>query len=290
MSVAIGERFKFASWDFVVPGSMAEVSPYAREYLVQAVLDTVAGRNGAPYRRSRHATTWKVDVEGPSGKSAMIFIKRLDPLRGFARLKGALRPYRFEHVIRISDAILRDGLGAARVLLGGRNLSDRSEVIVSRQLAGAMVTRMMNPKFREPMPVRRAMLRGLGAEVARFHRHGYIHGDLTPYNVFVAGERPMRFAFIDNERTSRVSPLTIRVARRRMRNLVQLGHFDPPGVSRTDKMRVLVAYAEAEGIEPRRLARKLAALIERRMRRDRNRAHPAAHHRMIARESEAGGR
>ena len=32
---------------------------------------------------------------------------------------------------------------------------------------------------------KRAVLRALGAEVAALHRAGFIHGDLTPYNVFV---------------------------------------------------------------------------------------------------------
>lgn len=289
MSRPAGERFRFGQWEFLVPASMSEVSPYAREYLVQTVLETFAGRNGAPFRRSRHATTWKVELESPAGGSAILFVKRLDPPRGFARLKHAARAYRFEHVIRISDALIREGLGAARVLLGGRSLADRAEVIVSRQLEGAMVTRMMNPRYRGPMRLRRAMLRELGAEVARFHQRGYIHGDLTPYNVFVAGERPMRFAFIDNERTWRASAFSLGVARRQMRNLVQLGHFDIPGVSRTDKMRVLAAYADAAGLERASLARRLAAMIERRNKRDQRRAQ-AAPHPMLGRESEVGGR
>ncbi len=290
MSAPLGERFRFANWDFVVPASMGEVSPYTREYLVQTVLDTFAGRNGVPYRRSRHATTWRVEVRSPAGESAVLFIKRLDPPRGLARLKGVIRQRRFEHIIRISDALIRDGLGAPRVLLGGCSAADGSEVIVSPQLAGAMVTRMMNPRYREPMTVRRAMLRRLGAEVARFHACGYIHGDLTPYNIFVAGEAPMRFAFIDNERTARISALTIGVTHCRMRNLVQLGHFEIPGVSRTDKMRVLAGYADAAGIERAKLARRLAAMIARRNRRDQRRVGAPARHSIVAREGGAGGR
>lgn len=290
MSDPAGERFGFANWDFVVPQGHREAPSYGRDYLVKTALDTIAGKHGAPYRRSRHATTWKVEVEAPPGERTRIFIKHLDPLRGVARAKSILRPYRFDHVIWISEAILSDGLGAASVLLGGRNRADGSELIVSRQVAGAMVTRMMNPQHREPMRVRRAMLRGLGAEIARFHQRGYIHGDLTPYNVFVAGEAPMRFAFIDHERTSRAGAIAIGIARRRMRNLVQLGHFDIPGVSRTDKMRVLAAYAEGAGLDRRSLARKLATMIERRLRRDRAGANAAARHAILARQSGVGGR
>ena len=68
------------------------------------------------------------------------------------------------------------------------------------------------------------MLRALGAEVARLHRAGYIHGDLTPYNIFVTGLQPPQFVFIDHERTRRT--ILSRFERPRMRNLVQLGHLE----------------------------------------------------------------
>ena len=57
-----------------------------------------------------------------------------------------------------------------------------------------------------------------------------------------------------------------------MRNLVQLGHFDIPGVSRTDKLRVFASYATATGFSNKpRVNRfcRLAKMIERRRKRDR---------------------
>jgi hypothetical protein len=57
-----------------------------------------------------------------------------------------------------------------------------------------------------------------------------------------------------------------------MRNLVQLGHSDFSGVSRTDKLRVFLSYAEVMGLSKtarRQSLRRLLKMIEQRRRRDR---------------------
>ena len=94
---------------------------------------------------------------------------------------------------------------------------------------------------RAELASRRIVLRALGAEIARLHRAGYIHGDLTPYNIFVTGLQPPQFVFIDHERTRRT--ILSRFERPRMRNLVQLGHLDVGGVTNTDRMRVWIGYS-----------------------------------------------
>src|SRR5206468_2668804 len=101
-----------------------------------------------------------------------------------------------------------------------------------------------------------ALLRRLGAEVARLHRAGFVHGDLVPPNVRVVGEC---FIFLDNDRTRRSRLLVGLVGRR---NLVQLGRFVVPGLTLSDRARVLAAYAAGRGFSRRthrRLARWLVA-------------------------------
>ena len=121
-----------------------------------------------------------------------------------------------------------------------------------------MLTRWMNPIHRTETLLRRRILQKLGAEIGRLHRVGYIHGDLTPYNIFATGDPEIAITFIDHEGTEKTSRMSINVARNRLRNLVQLGHFDLPGVSRTDKMRVFVSYAAATGLS-KSASRQLAA-------------------------------
>ena len=105
---------------------------------------------------------------------------------------------------------------------------------------------------------RRLLLRGLGVEVARLHAAGFVHGDLVPSNIQVIGAG---FGLLDHDRT-RQSRVLVQVAARR--NLVQLGRFVVPGVTTTDRWRVLAAYAHARGWSARRrkrLGRWLAAKI-----------------------------
>ncbi len=82
---------------------------------------------------------------------------------------------------------------------------------------------------------------------------------------------PIIITFIDNEGTERVSQINVNAARNRMRNLLQLGHFEIPGVSRTDKLRVFMSYAGAMEFSrqaKRRSLRKLVEMIVRRRERD----------------------
>jgi len=94
-----------------------------------------------------------------------------------------------------------------------------------------------------------------------------VHGDLTPFNIFFVRAEPPRFVLIDHERTRRPGPIGRR--RRALRNLVQLGRFDLPGLSATDRMRILAGYtALLERRDRRRLTRRVNAMLARRIRRD----------------------
>jgi len=266
-------RSDAASWRFVVPESAKNHSAFARDDLVKTVIAALRGERGAPFRRSRHATTWKVAIASVGGESATIFVKRLDAARGIiARAKAKSRAQRADHVLRISDALRRDGFGVPHVLLAGADRESGSEVIVTSEAAGFMLTRWMNPVHRTALATRRRILYRLGAEIARLHARGYLHGDLTPYNVFASDDDPATITFIDHEGSEKISAASINLARKRMRNLVQLGHFDLPGVSRTDKMRVFRAYASANEFSNRTARQsllRLVRMIEHRRQRDR---------------------
>ncbi|HEV2171636.1 MAG TPA: lipopolysaccharide kinase InaA family protein, partial [Candidatus Binatus sp.] len=96
------------------------------------------------------------------------------------------------------------------------------------------------------------------------HRSGYIHGDLTPFNVFVTGLEPPQFVFIDHERTRRT--ILSRRARPRMRNLVQLGQLQLGGVTNTDRMRVWCGYSASFSKARRRAERtRVAAMLRARI-------------------------
>jgi len=273
MSRAPEERLDVAGWRFLIPSSVGDLASYVRKDVVENVVAALEGKRGAPFRRSRHATTWKVPIAGPAGEARNIFVKRLDPARGFvARAKAKFRARRSEHVLQISADLRQQNFGVPLVLLIGENRETGDEVIVMSQAPGFMLTRWMNPAYHTNVMLRREILHQLGADIARLHLSGYIHGDLTPYNIFAAEDHPIAITFIDHEGTKRTSRVSINLARNRMRNLVQLGHFDLPGVSRTDKLRCFASYSAAAGLSRRtwrQMLMRVAKMIERRRKRDR---------------------
>jgi hypothetical protein len=200
----------------------------------RACLAALAGGEG---RRSRHART--VRVVDPGGA---LFVKHWEA-------PGAWRAWR---AFRMGEALGAAGFRAPEALL-----------VASRGGAGLLVTRDVGGeellaaagRLGADKAAKRRLLRGLGAEVARLHAAGFVHGDLVPTNVRVCDET---FVFLDNDRTRRSALLVALGARR---NLVQLGRFVVPGLTATDRARVLVAYAAGRGLGRGRRRRLAAWLV-----------------------------
>src|SRR5205814_2445217 len=135
---------------------------------------------------------------------------------------------------RMARALAARGFGAPEVLLAAERA--RAGLLVARDAGGEDLASALARRGLTRVG-KRALLRALGAEVARLHAAGFVHGDLVPPNVRVSGDR---LVFLDNDRTRR-SRLLVAVGARR--NLVQLGRFVVPGLTLTDRARVLDAYA-----------------------------------------------
>ena len=242
-------------WTFFIPGYDARFSEELRERLIDSAFAAIDGTLATRVRRSRHAETW-VDrfghAEGPQA-----YFKVLDPIRGPNRIRWLFKRRRAAHVASISEHLRADGVGVPEILLLGAERRGGREIIVTSRVEGFNLVRHLK---RATLASRRVVLRALGAEVARLHRAGYIHGDLTPYNVFVTGLEPPQFVFIDHERTRRT--ILSRFERPRMRNLVQLGSLDVAGVTNTDRMRVWTGYSAQFSVRRRRLGlRRVAAML-----------------------------
>ena len=188
-------------------------------------------------RRSRHARTMR--VTGPGGE---VFVKHWEA-------PGAWRAWR---AFRMGEALGAAGFRAPETVLvasrGGAGL------LVTRDVGGEELLAAAARLGAEKAPKRR-LLRRLGAEVARLHAAGFVHGDLVPTNVRVCGDA---FVFLDNDRTRRSALLVALTARR---NLVQLGRFVVPRLTATDRARVLVAYAAGRGLGRARRRRLASWLV-----------------------------
>jgi hypothetical protein len=255
-----GVTLSRGGWNFFSPGCDARLSEKQREKLFESALSAVGGTLSRRIRRSRHAETW-LEPFGESHDSDVYF-KVLDPI---TRVRSIFKRKRIAHVASISEHLRVDGFGVPEILLLGSEQRGGRELIVTARVRGFNAVRQFK---RASLSDRRVMLHALGAEVARLHRAGYIHGDLTPYNVFVTGLQPPQFVFIDHERTRRT--ILSRLARPRMRNLVQLGHLELAGVTNADRMRVWCGYFGAFGKKDRRAERsRAAAMLRARIAQDR---------------------
>jgi len=222
------------------------------------------GRMGRPHHRSRRASNWRAIIGGRI--ELPVFVKLIEPARGLARIKRTVQGSRAANIVRITQALNDAGFDAPPVLLRGSHRRG-AELLIIASAGGDGPFRTLAQLASGPLPLKRAFWRGLGREIARLHQCGFVHGDLTPFNLLVIRYEPLRLALIDHERTRRVT----RMARRgsRLRNLVQLGRFKLPGVSRTDKLRVLRGYTELMNPSDRRkFERRAAAMLDHRLRRD----------------------
>jgi Lipopolysaccharide kinase (Kdo/WaaP) family len=236
-----------------------------REAVVVRTLEASRGELGSPRRRSRHASTWPVRIG--AGAELQIFIKLLDAPRGLEVIKRAVRGGRADHVARITQRLNDSGFLAPPLLAYGREAASGREIMVTPRAEGEGPLRTIKVLRTMPVDRKRAVFRALGAEIARLHRCGFVHGDLTPFNIFFVRTEPPRFVFIDHERTRSAGLIGRR--RQMLRNLVQLGRFAMPGITATDRMRVLFGYAAMMDRRERRvLVQRVGAMLARRIRRD----------------------
>lgn len=247
--------------------------------MVALALATAAGTAGKRVRRSLHADTSLVELG-----SQDLFVKIIRPTRGLKRLRRLVRGGAAEHGVAIAAALQRDGLRAPAPILWGSEPRSGREIIVTARARGILMPRVLREEGRD-LRHKRALCRALGAEIARLHLRGYLHGDLTPFNILLSSDEPDRFILLDHERTRRT--WLSRFTRPRLRNFVQLGHFPLPALTRTDRMRVWCGYAEVYQ-SPRRRSelRRLGRMIQKRLAKDlRKTAAPSQ--RMVA-QGEAG--
>jgi len=264
--MADGEaRIERDGWTLVFPARLSELPARTGRELVEQALQAARGEAGGPLRRSRHASTYQLFIGAPRCETE-IFVKVLDAPRAIKRALGLLTGSRAERLLKIAGALEATGFAIAPILmLGEQNPGGRTMIVMAR-VPGEPLPRYL--RGLSGMPQRkREVLRALGVEVARLHRAGFIHGDLTPYNIFIAagGSAAARFVFIDHERTERPRLVW---QRRKLRNLVQLCRFELEGMSRTDRIRVVDAYARASAGGRRRLVRRVASMLRARRVRD----------------------
>ncbi len=257
-------RIERDGWSLLLPPALAELPAKLGRELIDRALKIAGGTGGEPLRRSRHASTYQIRLGTPLAGETEVFVKLLDAPRGLKSVRRLAMRSRAERMLATVDALVAAGFAVAPILMLGDEHGSGRTLMVTARVAGEPLPRFLLGAAGAPKR-RREALRALGAEVARLHRAGFVHGDLTPYNIFVASGTPARFSLIDHERTARPR---LRWERRRLRNLVQLCRFELEGMGRTDRIRIVAAYSRAMGGMPRRVMRRVAAMLSARRLRD----------------------
>jgi hypothetical protein len=257
-------RIERDGWSLLLAPALAELTSRLGLELIERALKLAGAGGDRPLRRSRHASTYQIRLGTPLSGETEIFVKLLDAPRGLKAVRRLVMRPRAERLQAILDALVASGFAVAPVLMLGDERRGGRTMMVTARVAGDPLPRVLLSAGDAPVR-RRELLRALGVEIARLHRAGFIHGDLTPYNIFVANGAPARFSLIDHERTAEPR---LNWERRRLRNLVQLCRFDLEGMGRTDRLRILDAYARAMGDSPHRLIRRVAAMLRARRLRD----------------------
>jgi hypothetical protein len=237
-----------------------------RDHLIAIVLAAAEGQLVQPMRRSRRARTFQTQFAAGAHLPVSLFVKVIDAPKGGTRFRRLRRGSSARHVVRITGALETAGISAPAVWISGYDRASGRELLVTQRAEGDGPLRTLAGLV-GALAVKRALLRALGVEIARLHRGGFVHGDLTPFNIFIVRGEPARFVLLDHEGTRR--SFFIGRTRRQIRNFVQLGHFNLPGLTRTDRLRVLTAYAAASNSRNlRTFTRRVNALLVRRLGRD----------------------
>ena len=238
-------------WQIEPIGDWRAAPPAGIAEIITQVRQTIEGGPAGLYYRSLYAVTYRVQIP-EAGNPLELFVKAYDAPRGLLAVKERVRGGRAANVLRMTRALQRRGFNSPRVVLEGTHAASGRTMLASLRADGDSLADIIGPAPDGQSRARkRALLRALGSEVARLHRAGFIHGDLTPYNIFVVQAEPPRFIFLDHDRTRRAFPAGRRY--RQLRNLVQLGRFDLPGLSNTDRVRVFARLRC--GIRPGQLSR-----------------------------------
>jgi serine/threonine protein kinase len=254
MSVAPSYKsFTYGQWRLaVLPG-------YWSEDLQDRVLDLVERQSS-----SKHPQT--VPLQYPnSGRFA--YVKVFHPSKRIGNLKDIFRASKALRSLRQCSALAGAGFDVPTTIAAGESRRFwllRRAFIVTVEIPGQPAPDFLRKHYPANSPglslaIKRDSLKRLAQQVRRFHRLGFVHGDLVPSNILISQTdgAGLRFYLMDNDRTRRYPRWFPQSLWRR--NLVQLNRFPLPGISLQDRVhfyRCYLGYGELRSVD-RRLLRWL---------------------------------
>lgn len=162
-------------------------------------------------------------METPDGAVYVKIIHRLQE-RGSALkmfvsgIKWLLRPSRAIATFRITDAMLKKGIGCPKPILAARRrnaLGWPEDVFICSEVPYPSIFSLLDDAGEAS--ARDSIITSAAQGIAALHNQGFIHGDCIPGNLCLAPDQSI--FFLDNDRTGSMPPLGKRHAR--LANVVQ---------------------------------------------------------------------
>jgi len=250
-------RYRMMKWLGLAPRSM---SIPGGNFALKAIALSVAGGR-APEGWQMFASSSYTRVASGTWRGRQVYLKVFLPRSTFEGLKNMGRESRGARFADRSIRMTGEEFPAPPVLAYGR-ASSRLEFVLTEVVPYPVLEDFLtigNGSCSLPLTSRRILLRAFGAEVARLHQAGWIHGDLRLGNVLCNlsnGIKQPEFWYLDNESNRRSFNV-----RKQRRNLVQLCMTPRYIQSRTDQLRILEAYAESMNLD-RNQYRKMVRRVE----------------------------
>jgi hypothetical protein len=239
MAVALNYRcFNQKDWTFAVHPE------HWSDELQHRVLKLVERQTPA-----KHPQTVKLRYPD-SERGTLFYVKVFHRPKGAAAVKDLFRRSKALRFFRQSVALEQAGFSVPTIIAAGEARHRRwllRAFTVTCEIRGRSIPDFLQSwtsasRGEFALAQKRDSIKRLAQQVRRFHRLGFVHGDLVPSNILVSDTDgvALGFAFMDNDRTRRY-PCRLPQALWK-RNLVQLNRFPLPGISLQDRMRFFYCY------------------------------------------------
>lgn len=232
------------------------------------ILELVIAQKG-----TKHPQTISVDLPHPDQRR-QCFLKVFHGRPGWAAVKNVFRDSSALRAWRQGKALAAAGFSVPVTIAAGeqrRGARLERAFILTAKIEGMPVHLYLRswtsaPSDRGRVRAKRDGLRRLAELLRRFHRNGFVHGDLVASNIFVVpvAGAVVQFYFMDNDRTRRYPHALPQTFWKR--NLIQLNRMPLPGITLQDRMRFFHAYLGSDRLTygERKLARRLEHQTRRR--------------------------
>jgi tRNA A-37 threonylcarbamoyl transferase component Bud32 len=256
---------KVGPWRCHVHPALAAL-PLAAEAIAMTPVDGLVFERH-PIPASPNAAVYRAQLHSGEGLLP-VFVKHFHYRSRLDQVKHLLRKSRSLHAFEADQLLAREGFATPQTLITGwrqRGLCKDRFFTITAELSGYDNLYRHLEQLTATAPRRKWLLiEALAITVAALHRRGIVHGDLRLGNIMATNDGQWRFAFLDNERTRRLSSVPDPL---RIKNLVQLNMLTGPTLTRTNRLRFFHVYCVSSfgEFEPARLRQRVMARTRERL-------------------------